>query len=124
MESEHAQLDPLVERIDTHLSAGRRTDLAADVRELAIGLRRHMRHEENDALPLIDARLGVAGWEEFTNHMRTAHGLSGAATYFPWLLDGADDESARRVLRVLPAPARMLYHRVWLPRYRRTVRPS
>ena len=62
-----------------------------------------MRHEENAALPLVDAYLGRAGWAEFARQIRSTQGISGAAEYLPWLLDGAPAETAKQVLGALPA---------------------
>ena len=81
-----------------------------------------MRHEENAALPMIARRLGPAGWAAFTGTFRETQGIRGAATYFPWLLDGAPADVASRVLSLLPPPARLLYRLVWAPRYRRSHR--
>ena len=118
MEAEHAQLDPQLERIDAQLGAGFAADAAVSVRELAGGLARHMRHEENAALPLIDAYLGRDGWAEFGRRIRATQGISGAAVYLPWLLDGAPADVAKQVLAVLPPPARVVYRAVWRRRYR------
>jgi hypothetical protein len=118
MEAEHAQLDPQLDRIDVQTGAGLASDAAESVRELAAVLARHMRHEENDALPLIDAYLGRAGWAEFGRRIRSTQGVSGAAVYLPWLLDGAPASQAKRVLAVLPLPVRVLYRAVWQRRYR------
>jgi iron-sulfur cluster repair protein YtfE (RIC family) len=118
MEAEHAQLDPQLERIDAQTGAGFASDAAASVRELSAGLAWHMRHEENAALPLIDAYLGRAGWTEFGKYIRATQGISGAAVYLPWLLDGAPADLAKRILAVLPPPVRVLYRAVWRRRYR------
>jgi iron-sulfur cluster repair protein YtfE (RIC family) len=118
MEAEHAQLDPLLERIDGQTGAAFASDAAASVRQLAAVLAQHMRHEENDALPLIDAYLGRAGWAEFGRRIRSTQGLSGAAVYLPWLLDGAPADQTKRILAVLPPPVRVLYRAVWQRRYR------
>ena len=118
MGAEHAQLDPQLERIDAQTGAGFASDAAASVRELSAGLAWHMRHEENAALPLIDAYLGRAGWTEFGKYIRATQGISGAAVYLPWLLDGAPADLAKRILAVLPPPVRVLYRAVWRRRYR------
>jgi Hemerythrin HHE cation binding domain len=117
MEAEHAQLDPQIARVDAQIAAGFDADAAVTVRELATGLARHMRHEENDALPLIEIRLGPAGWAAFGKHIRATQGISGASVYLPWLLDGAPADVSKRVLGMLPPPARLLYRAVWRRRY-------
>jgi hemerythrin-like domain-containing protein len=119
MEAEHAQLDPQIERVDAQTGAGFASDAAAGIRELSALLASHMRHEENAALPLIDAYLGRVGWAEFGKRIRTTQGVSGAAVYLPWLLDGAPTDLAARVLDMLPPPVRVLYRAVWRRRYRR-----
>jgi hypothetical protein len=118
MRAEHAQLDPQLEHIDAQAAAGSPGDAAASVRELSAALAWHMRHEENAALPLIDAYLGRAGWAEFGKRVRATQGISGAAVYLPWLLDGAPADLAKRILAVLPSPVRVLYRALWRRRYR------
>jgi hemerythrin-like domain-containing protein len=118
METEHAQLDPQLGRIDAQVGAGLAADAAHSVRELVSGLGRHMRHEENAALPLLDAYLGRAGWGKFVQQIRSTQGISGAAVYLPWLLDGAPADTAKQVLGILPSPARLVYRAVWVRRYR------
>lgn len=125
MEAEHAQLDPQLDDIETHVEARRAAEAGAGVRQLASGLARHMRHEENAALPLVDAYLGRAGWADFVGQIRSTQGISGAAVYLPWLLDGAPADITKQVLGVLPAPARLVYRAVWRRRYRAgSARPS
>ena len=125
MAAEHTQLEPQLERIGAQLDAGFAAEAGNGVRDLAALLARHMRHEENAALPLIDGYLGRAGWAEFGKHIRSTQGVSGAAVYLPWLLDGAPAELARRVLAMLPPPVRVLYRVGWRRRYRaRLARPG
>jgi hypothetical protein len=119
MEAEHAEIDPRLNAVDAALDVGDSPALYGDVRELSEGLGAHMRHEEEEALPLVAARLGRAGWYAFTEHIRKVQGLRGAAAYLPWLLDDAPAPTRRFVLGLLPPPARLLYRWVWAPRYRR-----
>jgi hypothetical protein len=82
-----------------------------------------MRHEEQAALPLLERRLGTAGWEAFTGEIRDrVGGIRGAGQYLPWVLDGAAEATRTKVLRTLPPPARLLYRGLWEPRYRRSGR--
>jgi hypothetical protein len=46
-------------------------------------------------------------------------GLRQAAVMFPWALSEASPQIRGEVLGQLPAPARLVYRAVWLPRYRR-----
>jgi hypothetical protein len=85
------------------------------------GLGAHMRHEENEALPLVETYLGPPGWAAFVGDIRKTQGVRGGATYFPWLLDGATEETSAVILKVLPPPVRFVYRRVWAPRYRKSM---
>ncbi len=125
MERVHAQLDPQLERVDKAFAAADAAGLGAGVDELAADLSAHMRHEETDALPLVAHHLGRAGCAEFGQAIRrTQGGIKGGAEYLPWVLDDATADMQTRTLRLLPAPARFLYRRVWAPKYRRTARPD
>jgi iron-sulfur cluster repair protein YtfE (RIC family) len=119
MEAEHAGIDPRLERIRAAMQDRDEAELSDGVGLLFADLREHMRHEEVEALPLVEKHLGPAGWGAFARHMRKTQGLRGAAEFFPWLLDDAPEPSVARVLGVLPPPARVLYRRLWAPRYRR-----
>ncbi|GGB41907.1 hypothetical protein GCM10011492_36100 [Flexivirga endophytica] len=119
MESEHAQIDPLLDTVDAAFASRENAVLINELADLADGLARHMRHEENSALPLLDRTLGQAGWDGFVARIRHENGgLRGGAAYLPWVLDGASDQLTTAVLRTLPRPARWLYRRRWAPRYR------
>lgn len=125
MESEHADLDPRLERIGVAIAGRRGEGLLGELRDLGAGLSAHMRHEEEEALPLLERRLGPAGWEAFTGEIRQrVGGIRGGAHYLPWVLDGASPVARRAVLGTLPPPARLLYRTVWEPRYRRTRQAS
>ena len=81
-----------------------------------------MKHEEDQALPLVEAHLGPGGWAAFRKATGKIQGLKGGAEFFPWMLDGAPADTAKRVLGMLPPPARLLYRAVWRPGYARTPR--
>jgi hypothetical protein len=123
MEREHAALDPRVRGVDEALAARDDAVLVEELRALGTGLPEHMRHEEETALPLLERRLGRAGWDAFGTEIRSRQGgLKGAAEYLPWVLDGADPGYAATLLGLLPVPARLLYRTIWEPRYRRSHR--
>lgn len=117
MELEHAQIDPLLARVDAAFAAGDQAELGAAVGEAAQALGGHMAHEEAAALPLIEARLTKAEWNEFPKHSRKINTLGRGLEFLPWMLDEADPELHRSAMRILPAPARVVYRRVMLPRY-------
>jgi hypothetical protein len=122
MEVEHGELDPRLERIEAALADRLAGNLVTELEGLADGLAAHMRHEEDEALPLVERRIGAAGWNAFGKEIRDQNGgIKGGALYLPWVLDGATDDVKRRVLKVLPPPARLLY-RGWERKYRNSGR--
>jgi iron-sulfur cluster repair protein YtfE (RIC family) len=122
MEAEHARLGPLLSQVDASLAAPDHAGLTENAGALAETLAAHMQHEENQALPLGEAHLGPDGWAAFRKATGKIQGLRGGAEFFPWTLDGAPAGTSRRVLGMLPPPARLLYRAVWRPGYARTPR--
>jgi len=123
MEREHAAIDPWLERIDSAISRSDPAALAIQLAALAKGLADHMRHEEEAALPLLERRLGQVGWDAFGREIREQQGgVKAGAVYLPWVLDGATEETRSKVLKMLPGPARVLYRRIWEPKYRSSER--
>jgi hypothetical protein len=122
MQAEHARIDPLLSQVDTSLAATGLAGLAENARTLTAGLAAHMDHEEDQALPLVEVHLGPDGWAAFRKAAGKSQGLKGGAELFPWLLDGAPADTSKRVLGMLPPPARLLYRAVWRPGYARTPR--
>lgn len=123
METEHASLDPRIEQIDAAIAAKNAVALTAELKTLGKGLAGHMIHEEAEALPLLERRLGKDGWDAFGQEIRAQQGgIKGAAEYLPWVLDGAGEQTQTKVLHLLPAPARLMYRRMWEPKYRKSTR--
>jgi iron-sulfur cluster repair protein YtfE (RIC family) len=122
MEAEHARIDPLLSLVDDSLAAAGLTGLAENASTLTAGLVAHMEHEEDHALPLVEAYLGPDGWAAFRRAVGKSQGLRGGAELFPWMLDSAPAATSRAVLAMLPPPARLLYRAVWRPGYVRTPR--
>ncbi|WP_329245243.1 hemerythrin domain-containing protein [Actinoallomurus sp. NBC_01490] len=118
MEAEHARLDPLLEELGGALEANA-ADLAERVETLTTVLDRHLEHEEDEALPLIQEVMTPADWKEFGSAMARRQGVKGAAAYVPWIIDGMSRADRRRFLAHLPAPVRAINRLAWTPRYRR-----
>jgi iron-sulfur cluster repair protein YtfE (RIC family) len=118
MEAEHAQIDPLLAAVDDAL-AGPASNLSAHAAALASALEWHLKHEEEAALPLIQAVCTPADWRAFAAEMRRRQGVKGAAVYVPWVLDGTGPDGRQRFLAALPPPARVIGRLVWEPRYRK-----
>ena len=135
MAAEHAQIDPLLAQVDRALTGAATSAAAADgpggpggdaltasADELRRLLSSHLRHEENEALPLVAAYLGARGWAAFGRSVAKIHGFSGVAEFFPWMLDGANPATRQQLLGLLPPPARLVYRTLWAPRYARATR--
>jgi iron-sulfur cluster repair protein YtfE (RIC family) len=119
MEAEHAVLDPMLDRVDATLANGDQASLSTDVEALSGALDGHLQHEETSALPLVQAVLTAADWRAFGGAMRRRQGLTGAAVYVPWIVDGATPADRNRFFSVLPTPVQMINRVFWEPRYRR-----
>lgn len=122
MEAEHLHLEPLLSQVDAALVASDLAGLAEGASVLATALTAHMEHEEQYALPLVESHLGAQGWAAFGKTAGKSTGLKGAAELFPWMLDGAPPATSKRLLNMLPPPARLLYRALWRPGYARTPR--
>jgi hypothetical protein len=119
MEAEHAVLDPLLDSVQTALADGDAPALRDRIDALARALEGHLRHEEDGALPLIQAVLTPEDWKDFGAAMRRAQGLKGAAVYVPWIVDGASPADRTRFFAALPAPLKLVNRVLFEPRYRR-----
>ncbi|GAA4231584.1 hypothetical protein GCM10022254_29160 [Actinomadura meridiana] len=111
MEAEHARIDPVIEAMDTGVEP-----LGDLVGTLTSGLTVHLKHEEDDAIPLMH--------EVVTPEQMAAFGQAHAAQVgpdgpriIPWLLEGADAATTATTLAVLPEPVRALYEAEWRPAY-------
>jgi len=119
MEDEHARIDPLSAAVDGALAdhGDGHHRLGDIVDAFTTELTGHLAHEERDALPLINRVLTRADWRAFEASQRRKTGLRGAAEFLPWLLDGTTAEEAQAVLHRMPPPVRLVYRRLWQPRY-------
>lgn len=120
MEDEHQLIGPLQAVTDDAFS------MDADPRRLrqllirlATRLTSHLAHEEADALPLIGQ---IMSQHEVCAIGRAIRGGPAAGT-LPWALASASPHVCTQVLSQLPAPGRLLYRRVWLPRHTRNIPP-
>lgn len=124
MEDEHQLIGPLQAVTDDAFT------MDADPRRLRQLLTRlrtrltsHLAHEEADALPLIGQIMSQRELGAITRAIRGGHGTRHAALTIPWALAHASPDVCTQALSQLPAPARLLYRRIWLPRYARTTPP-
>ena len=118
MEAEHAAIDPLLDSIDESLvdRDGGPERLGELVDALRTNLTGHLKHEEGDALALIDATLSEPQWLHFGELQRNAIG-DDTRRYLPWLLDDLSEEQVAYILGVMPPPVRSAYYDQWQPAY-------
>jgi hemerythrin-like domain-containing protein len=118
MESEHQSIDPLIEAIDVAVSdreSGPRP-LGDLTDALAACLTGHLKHEEGEALPLIQAIVTEQHWQHFGQVNARLLGPD-APRILPWLLDGASERAVAAMLAALPEPVRLAYQNEWQPAY-------
>jgi hypothetical protein len=114
MAAEHAALDPLVDAIDAALAGG---DSAAQAgADLAARLERHLAHEEEAGLALVDRTLSEEQWMSFGQSTAEQVGPD-MPRFLPWVLDGATPERTALVLGALPEPVQATYRDEWQPAY-------
>ena len=114
MEAEHAMLDPLIAAIDADVS-GDQADALVTALEL------HLRHEETEVLPLIDAVLPAEDWQRFGQEHGVRIGAD-AVRYLPWVLEGLSADRAGAVLDRMPARILESYRDSWRAAYASLVR--
>jgi hypothetical protein len=117
MEAEHAVLDPQLEAVDAALRAGS-AELPEQVEGLRLVLDAHLRHEEEEALPLIQSVMTPKDWRGFGRAMARKQKLGGASVWIPWITDGMAPSDARSFLARMPPPLRLLNRLSWEARYR------
>ncbi|MFF4444164.1 hemerythrin domain-containing protein [Streptomyces sp. NPDC001502] len=118
MEAEHAAIATVIRAID-----GALTDPGADslrlgqlADALTRGLAGHLAHEEGTVLPLVQRVLTAEEWGDFSR-VQARYIDQDAPLLLPWLLDGADEPTAARLLARLPAPAYAACTARWIPAY-------
>jgi iron-sulfur cluster repair protein YtfE (RIC family) len=117
MEAEHELIDPLLAAVDGAFDDPDNQDVAGVIDELGTKLSFHLGHEERDAMPMISESITDKEWRQVVSAIRTATPLSSAAEFMPWLTDQTSETETKRILSILPPPARLVYRRVWKPRY-------
>jgi iron-sulfur cluster repair protein YtfE (RIC family) len=118
MESEHAAIDPLLDAIDEALRERDKDPqhLAGLVDALHSNLTGHLRHEEAEALPLIDATLNEQQWQRFGETHRARIGTD-VTRFMPWVLHEANEQTIAVVLHRLPPDLLAAYRDDWQPAF-------
>ncbi|WCD91058.1 hypothetical protein KPP03845_200019 (plasmid) [Streptomyces xanthophaeus] len=118
MEAEHAAVAAVIQAIDEVLAVPRGDSLRLGqlTDALARGLAGHLEHEEDMVFPLIRRTLTAQQWAHFSQ-VHARHISRDAPVLLPWLLDGAGEPTAARLLAQLPATVYAACTTEWLPAY-------
>ncbi|MBH5334922.1 hemerythrin domain-containing protein [Streptomyces pactum] len=122
MEDDHSRLLPLTEQVDDALAGDDRPAVRRSTEDFCLFLLAHLDREEMEALPLVLATVTAEAWAVFEREQRRQLGAAWAADFYPWLLDGAPEDTRREALRRLPVARRLAFHALWRPRYAQRLR--
>jgi iron-sulfur cluster repair protein YtfE (RIC family) len=114
LEDEHAQIDPLVAEINAVLRGQSDERLVDVVDALHTGLGGHLRHEEQEGLPLMGAVLSEEQWATFGMNSG-ARVADDAARFVPWMVTAA--ANAEDLVDRLPPPFQQGYRSGWADEY-------
>ena len=131
MEAEHGEIDPLLEscaagfrRLARRADEDARSALAVRVCAARESLRRHLAHEENDAIAIVQRRMPPEQWEQITAAAGRPS-LRKAVRIVPWIGHAVPRETLERVLGEVEAPFRVIWsltHRRFARREERAFR--
>lgn len=106
MEAEHEEIDPLLEgcaaglrRLAGHADEDARAALAVRVTAARESLRRHLAHEETDAIAIIQRLLSAEDWSRIEEEHASTKGtpLAKVARLVPWVAYGVPRSALDRV---------------------------
>jgi hemerythrin-like domain-containing protein len=123
MQAEHETIDPQLTAVSTGFAAMAqeprehvRDQLAAEIATLGDALRRHLAHEETDALPLVQRHLSPAEWKASETAAKKAYGLRQLGFLIPWAAAGLDAATRERAFSGA-GPSFRLLHRLTRDRF-------
>jgi hypothetical protein len=68
-------------------------------------------------LPLLEQHLTQARWRAFLHEERARRSPRERPEFLTWVVDNAGEQDAAAVLTKMPPPVRLVYRRVFRPRY-------
>ncbi|MGF0316672.1 hemerythrin domain-containing protein [Nocardia fluminea] len=104
MAAEHDRIDPLLAQVNRAFDAAGPDAARPTLVALSELLHNHLRHEEQETLPLINDR----EWSLLDREMRRRIGLRGLRPYYKWLLRDVEGERRHSVLSTIPGPLRLV----------------
>lgn len=115
MEAEHQLIDPLLAACAEGFAAMATSPTATTAERLADHTRAardtlsaHLRHEETEALPLLQRHLSAAGWQRVEDAAGEGISPRDLPFFVPWAAKGLDDDSRERLLADAGLPMRVL----------------
>lgn len=124
MEAEHALLDPALATVEAAFDDREHgPDVLAERLDAVVHLlRSNLAHEEKDAVPLMARTITAPEVHRLSKDAIHSLSYSELREATPYLFEGAPEDRARRLLRELPLPVRLVHRFWWEPQYRRTRR--
>lgn len=118
-----ARADTIMKTFRTDPSAGNADGARSAISELHRVLNDHLAHEERTMEPFSFAHKSTKQHKAAEAAARKAH-TEGAGTFFAWLSDDCDADTARALRREVPAPVLFVLTRVGGRHYRRRIAPA
>jgi hypothetical protein len=118
---DHGVLDAAMRSVSAALEAGGADALEAARRFQSL-LHDHLSREEATVFPAA-ARIPAAEYQAIEGRLVATAPLAVLSFLQPWMFDGVDPATVRRVSADIPPPARLLGRTVWRLRYDRLVAP-
>ena len=115
MESEHAQIDPLLTAIETILDSvkaghDRREQLAAVLEQAGECVGAHLGHEEADAMALVQKYLSQREWDRLEKKdFAKDQALKDLAQMLPWMLHQFPAGALADLWKTAPAPMKVIW---------------
>ena len=123
MEAEHGQIDPALDAtraaftaMQHHPCADHRNALDVRLTSLRHGLLEHLRHEETEALPLLQRTMTVGEWQAAEKAAAQGYPTRLVPFLVPWVADGLPADVVQRLLRDAGAVYGLVL-RVFRPRF-------
>jgi hemerythrin-like domain-containing protein len=116
MEAEHEEIDPLLEscaagfrRLARHGEEDTRAALAVRVCAARESLRRHLAHEETDAIAIIQRLVSAGRWEAIEKEIARDASLTYATRVVPWAAHDVPRETLERLFADVETPFKVIW---------------
>ncbi len=116
MEDEHAEIDPLLEscaagfrRLAQRADEDARAALAVRIAAARESLRRHLAHEETDAIAIIQRVVTLEDWARVEKAIDGRGSLRAAVRLVPWIAHDVPREPLERVFAEVGGPFRLMW---------------